>query len=80
MTFKLIRARDQTCLARESGARYLIQKQTKKSQTALKTEPYLHAVITTTKMYNKLRLKQVTKFTTTQNNHVSQTQKYCNSK
>jgi len=49
----------------------LIHKQTKKSETALKTEPYMCVVITTTKMYNKPRLTQVTKFTTTQNNHVN---------
>jgi len=35
---------------------------------------------TTSKIYNKPRLMQITKFTTTQNDHASGTQKYYNSK
>ena len=34
----------------------------------------------TTKIYNKPRLMQITKFTTMQNNHASGTRKYYNSK
>jgi len=66
LTFKLVRARDQTRLPCEfsenpfSGSRDIFHTQTKKSQTALKTEPYLCAV-------TKRALRWLTHPTTFQN-------------
>ena len=43
-------------------------------------ENKIKSMSTTTEIYNKPRLPQITNFTTMQNNHASGTQKYYNSK